>query len=258
MKIASVCGGGGNVSANLLSASPTSGGAPLEVSFSSSVPITMFGYYLQYGDGTTNGIECNPGSRSGCMFNVSHIYTNVGTYVVKLIEATKPPVATLATVTITVTGTSAAASRATVTLTSDKTTVTNGGKIRFTSTVRNSGADPLVFFDEKSGQCQSSQFYFMFDGQYSSSFFIGPEGQMLVTAVCSQMTPTIITLQPGQSYSVNHDAEIPPFCNNESVFPYLKNIPTGTHTVNAQVRLWGQGAGVFWEGKSNNLNFNVQ
>ena len=103
-KIASVCGGGGGtVSANF-SATPTSGAAPFGVSFSGSVPITLFGYYLQYGDGTTNSIECNPGSNSRCTFNFSHIYTNVGTYTVKLTEAAKPPVATLATVTITVTG----------------------------------------------------------------------------------------------------------------------------------------------------------
>ena len=41
---------------------------------------------------------------------------------------------------------------------------------------------------------------------------------MLVTAVCSQMTPTIITLQPGQSYSVNHDAEILPLATMNPCF----------------------------------------
>lgn len=79
--------GDGVVQTSGLSASPTSGVAPLTVSFLGIV--NSAGYSIDFGDGTTSGdIGCSHG---GCPFpptltnvNVNHIYTSAGTYVAKL------------------------------------------------------------------------------------------------------------------------------------------------------------------------------
>lgn len=79
--------GGGSTSSGTLSASPSSGNAPLAVNFSGSV--NSAGYSIDFGDGTTSGdIGCAHG---GCpatsvvsAVNVGHTYTAAGTYTAKL------------------------------------------------------------------------------------------------------------------------------------------------------------------------------
>ena len=104
-KIAGVCGGGGgSVSANL-SVTPTSGSAPLTVAASFSVPERCpYGYEIDWGDGNTfPDVKPNAPIPSICSTNpgsveISHTYTQPGTYTITL----KNP--TVKTVTITVTG----------------------------------------------------------------------------------------------------------------------------------------------------------
>ena len=79
--------GGGSTNTGTLSASPSSGNAPLAVNFSGSV--NSAGYSIDFGDGTTSGdIGCGHGGCSAASVvsavNVGHTYTSSGTYTAKL------------------------------------------------------------------------------------------------------------------------------------------------------------------------------
>jgi len=83
----------GTTPTNTLSASPTSGNAPLAVRFSGSV-VGSSGYSIDFGDGATSGdVNCanggcpitNPGDPTPTAnVSVTHTYTSVGTYTAKL------------------------------------------------------------------------------------------------------------------------------------------------------------------------------
>ncbi|MBI4080052.1 peptidoglycan-binding protein [Candidatus Kaiserbacteria bacterium] len=64
-------------------ASPTSGSADLEVTFSGSVPAGYFGgAEIDFGDASDNTSVCKPGF--ACTYQVRHTYTSSGTYSAKL------------------------------------------------------------------------------------------------------------------------------------------------------------------------------
>ncbi len=72
---------------NRFFASPSSGNAPLTVSFSGTV--NSAGYSIDFGDGTSSGdVRCGhggcPPSPSSSSVNTTHAYTSPGTYVAKL------------------------------------------------------------------------------------------------------------------------------------------------------------------------------
>lgn len=96
------CGGtGGGVTAQPFSADPTSGAAPLTVSFTTSDSVTSSSTYsVDFGDSSSSamakgecvGITAVVGGQGGirCSFNVSHTYSSNGTYVAKLMKDTCP------------------------------------------------------------------------------------------------------------------------------------------------------------------------
>lgn len=64
-------------------ASPTSGSADLEVTFSGNVPAGYSGgAEIDFGDASDNGSVCKPGF--ACTYQVKHTYTSSGTYSAKL------------------------------------------------------------------------------------------------------------------------------------------------------------------------------
>ncbi|MHB1086872.1 MAG: hypothetical protein ACYCZ0_03950 [Minisyncoccota bacterium] len=71
-----------------LSASPTSGTAPLTVVFTGNAGSA--GYTIKYGDGKTNAVGCEHGScsptASPLSINRSHVYEEPGTYTAKLLK----------------------------------------------------------------------------------------------------------------------------------------------------------------------------
>ena len=78
---------GGSTNTGTLSASPSSGNAPLAVNFSGSV--NSAGYSIDFGDGTLSGdVGCAhggcPSTPSSSAVNVNHTYSSNGTYVAKL------------------------------------------------------------------------------------------------------------------------------------------------------------------------------
>jgi len=76
----------GEEQTNKFSASPTSGTAPLAVTF--SYPFSQYKYapVVGFGDGTEANISC---TRSGC--TASHTYTKAGTYTAQLVQRLCPP-----------------------------------------------------------------------------------------------------------------------------------------------------------------------
>lgn len=93
------------------SASPTSGAAPLSVSFAYSNPTAGVSYTINFGDGTSGSLSYQPVSCSvatpNCQFySATHTYTTAGTYTVVLSPAcsgTACAAVVLGSVTVTVT-----------------------------------------------------------------------------------------------------------------------------------------------------------
>lgn len=83
------CGGGGGGNVNF-SATPTSGGTPLSVTFSAAPGGNVGNQYsVDFGDTTSSQLTFPPCSIGGtCTGNVTHTYTSSGTYTAKLLQTT--------------------------------------------------------------------------------------------------------------------------------------------------------------------------
>src|SRR5262249_50545650 len=75
-----------NATSQYLTASPSSGAAPLTVSFSSSAGYQSYpaGVYLNFGDSSAPYLVCSSGASCGPVAS-SHVYANNGTYSATLV-----------------------------------------------------------------------------------------------------------------------------------------------------------------------------
>lgn len=91
-----------------LTATPTSGSAPLAVSFVAALPASTglaapnYNYTLAFGDGSTQTLAC-PAQSQSCTTTASHTYATAGTYTATLSNLNAPSATILASVTIVVT-----------------------------------------------------------------------------------------------------------------------------------------------------------
>ncbi len=76
----------GGTSTATFTASPSSGTAPLAVSFSYSDTMTNHSYAVDFGDGTSGPLFCSSAGSASCAsgYTGSHTYTATGTYTAKL------------------------------------------------------------------------------------------------------------------------------------------------------------------------------
>lgn len=111
----------------VLTATPTSGPAPLTVRFAQTATDNQQAF-IEYGDGTGCAVDGAGGESVNCSSKFVHVYTTPGVYVVKLHSsrtdaASRPP---LGTVTITVTGPTATIDQSSLTITNSSTPVITG------------------------------------------------------------------------------------------------------------------------------------